>query len=77
MTQRNGQRISTAHAYLHPNAHRGNLHVATSCHVTRVLFDANKGARRSLLFSMHIAAEVQMQLPLAWSTVVTVAKSKS
>jgi choline dehydrogenase-like flavoprotein len=50
---------------------------ATSSHVTRVLFDANKGVRCSLLFSMPIAVDVQMQLPLAWNTVVTAAKCKS
>ena len=75
MTQRNGQRISTAHAYIHPNSHRSNLHVATSSHVTRVLFDANKGVRRSLMFSMPMAVDVQMQLPLVWNTVVTAAQS--
>jgi choline dehydrogenase len=43
VTQRDGARVSTAHAYLHPHAARSNLHVMTSSHVTRVLFDANKG----------------------------------
>jgi len=44
VTQRNGARISTAHAYIHPHASRSNLHVMTSSLVTRVLFDADKGA---------------------------------
>jgi hypothetical protein len=68
VTQLNGRRISTAHAYLHPHSHRSNLHIATSSHVTRVLFDANKGVCRSLMFSMPIAIDNQVQLPLAWNT---------
>ena len=31
-----GERCSTAKAYLRPNMHRRNLHVATNAHVTKV-----------------------------------------
>ncbi len=67
MTQRQGMRVSTAHAYLHPHASRSNLHVMTSSQVTRVLFDANKGACH-LLRTVTLFDD-RLQLPLVWSTV--------
>jgi len=39
ITTRNGQRMSTARAYLHPALKRDNCHVITQAHVTRILFD--------------------------------------
>src|SRR5206468_2852649 len=39
LTQRNGRRCSTAVAYLHPAAERGNVDVITDALVTRILFD--------------------------------------
>jgi choline dehydrogenase len=38
----NGVRSSAANAYLHPIAHRDNLHVRTGIHVTRVLMEGNQ-----------------------------------
>ncbi|MFT5181459.1 MAG: choline dehydrogenase [Alphaproteobacteria bacterium] len=44
LTSRNGLRSSTAVAFLRPARKRPNLHVVTSAHATRILFD---GARAS------------------------------
>ncbi|MEO1137414.1 MAG: GMC family oxidoreductase N-terminal domain-containing protein, partial [Pseudomonadota bacterium] len=39
VTQRDGQRCSTARAYLHPALERGNVTVITDAHTERVAFD--------------------------------------
>lgn len=39
----NGERSSTANAYLRPAMARPNLKVLTGCHATRVMFEASKG----------------------------------
>ncbi|ABM16659.1 GMC family oxidoreductase [Mycolicibacterium vanbaalenii] len=41
-TIRNGQRVSSARAFLHPVAHRPNLTIATDTTVNRILFKADK-----------------------------------
>jgi len=42
LTQRNGRRSSTAHAYLHPVAGRPNLKVETGAFATGLLFDGRR-----------------------------------
>jgi choline dehydrogenase-like flavoprotein len=42
LTQRNGQRCSTADAFLHPAAGRPNLEVRTSVLVQRIVFEGNR-----------------------------------
>jgi choline dehydrogenase len=44
VTQRDGQRASSASSYLHPVADRANLHVRTHVQVLKVLFDGNRAA---------------------------------
>jgi choline dehydrogenase len=41
-TIKNGQRVSAAHAFLHPVAHRANLRIATDTTVNRVVFEGDK-----------------------------------
>ena len=40
-TIKNGQRVSAAHAFLHPVTHRANLRVATDTTANRVLFEGD------------------------------------
>ncbi len=40
--ERNGERCSTAAAFIHPNLHRPNLKVITSAMVSRVVFDGKR-----------------------------------
>ena len=42
VNQKNGLRFSAKKAYLDPARHRRNLHVVTSAHVTKILFDGDK-----------------------------------
>lgn len=42
VTQKNGQRHSTAAAYLRPVENRANLDVKTKCRVSRIVFDGKK-----------------------------------
>lgn len=42
VTQSEGRRWSSARAFLDPVRHRGNLRLATGCHVTRVLFQGRR-----------------------------------
>ena len=49
VTQRNGKRCSTALAYLHPAARRGNLDVVTDALATRILFDGDRAIGVELL----------------------------
>ncbi len=42
VTQKNGQRHSTAAAYIKPSLNRPNLTVETEAHVTRILFDGKR-----------------------------------
>ncbi len=42
LTQKNGERVSTAHAYLHPAQSRANLTVITGAHATRVALDRRR-----------------------------------
>ena len=37
-TMYKGKRCSTADAFLRPNSHRKNLHIATEAHVTKVSY---------------------------------------
>lgn len=39
---RNGERCSAAHAYLHPNAGRENLVIVTGAHARRIVFDGKR-----------------------------------
>ena len=39
---KNGLRFSAKKAYLDPARHRRNLHIVTSAHVTKILFDGHK-----------------------------------
>jgi len=39
---KNGERCSAAHAYLHPNMDRKNLTVISGAHATRILFDGKR-----------------------------------
>ena len=41
-TIKNGQRVSAAHAFLHPVAHRANLRITTHTTANRVLFEGDK-----------------------------------
>ena len=42
VTQKDGERCSAAHAFIHPNRSRRNLTVLTKAHVNRILFDGNR-----------------------------------
>ncbi|MGA0952739.1 MAG: GMC family oxidoreductase, partial [Candidatus Puniceispirillaceae bacterium] len=42
VNQKNGLRFSAKKAYLDPARHRRNLHIVTSAHVTKILFDGDK-----------------------------------
>ncbi|MFN8036766.1 MAG: GMC family oxidoreductase N-terminal domain-containing protein [Acidimicrobiia bacterium] len=42
VTQKDGERHSTAAAFIHPNLDRPNLEVRTGAHITRVLFDQGR-----------------------------------
>ena len=42
VNQKNGLRFSAKQAYLDPARHRRNLHIVTSAHVTKILFDGDK-----------------------------------
>lgn len=42
VTQKDGERHSTAAAFIHPNLDRPNLSVRTGAHITRVLFDERR-----------------------------------
>ncbi|XP_064614664.1 L-sorbose 1-dehydrogenase-like [Liolophura sinensis] len=52
-----GRRAHTAEAFLRPAMHRDNLHIATHCHVTKVLID-NKIARAVEFVRMLTGREV-------------------
>ena len=49
VTQRNGKRCSTALAYLHPAARRGNLEVLTDALATRIVFEGERAVGVELL----------------------------
>ncbi len=42
VTQKDGERLSTAAAFIHPNLDRPNLDVRTGAHITRVLFEQRR-----------------------------------
>ena len=63
LTQRNGMRLSTADAFLHPARSRPNLTVITHAHATRLLFDGRRAsgvqyARLDEILEIHAAREV-------------------
>jgi choline dehydrogenase-like flavoprotein len=49
VTQRHGRRCSTAVAYLHPAAERGNVEVLTDALATRIVFDGERAAGVEIL----------------------------
>ena len=53
VTQRDGERLSAAAAYIHPNLDRPNLDVRTRAHITRVRFDARRASGVDYLQGDH------------------------
>lgn len=68
----NGQRYTTARAYLEPESERKNLHVLLGAHASRVLFDGTKangveyirkGERKTVSATKEVQFKKRVLLP--------------
>ncbi|KAB8307401.1 alcohol dehydrogenase [Erwinia endophytica] len=56
VTQKDGKRLSSYRAFLHPHLHRSNLHVITDCEVQQLIIDGNRvqGVQVRMAGSEHL-----------------------